>query len=92
MTLMRNPYVFSLLALAVLLLAAAAQEPKKPMPTDEQGLFQYASQHMNRRQWRVAEKSFRLCLEKFPKGKLAAQVHYRLGAQGVFQGLQMRKK
>src|SRR5262245_9266278 len=71
------------LGVAFLLLAlpsyAALQDRKPQLPTDEQKLFQYAQDRMNRGDWREADRAFKSYLESFPEGKSLEQVYIQLG-------------
>jgi len=70
--------------IALLLVVSAAcltvlAEDKESLPTTEKGLFDYAQQHSNRRNWRKGEQAYKLLLERYPKTQYREEVYFRLG-------------
>ncbi|MHC4548526.1 MAG: alpha-2-macroglobulin family protein [Planctomycetota bacterium] len=75
---MRPLPLLSLLAVVFLLLHALAGD-EAGLPTDEQKLFEYATTHMNSREWREADRALQAYLARHPRGKWAEQATFYLG-------------
>jgi len=67
--------VLLLLVLALIFSAFAGDT----LPDDEQKLYEYAHRHMNRKEWRIAERAFKKLMERFPDGKLVERALYDMG-------------
>ena len=49
---------------ALFVLSAFAKE----LPTDQEQLFQYANERLQKRDWREAERAYEAYVDRFPKG------------------------